>query len=223
MKLHTLTRTKNKQKPDPYGNIDWDKVAVLFKKPLPPRISSKDYLTTGEILHILAGIGAVGLLFMFPALGIALKPFVSKERKIADWRIKQAFRRLAKQNYVSMKENNRGQVTVAITRQGMMRSLTYELDTLQILPTKRWDKKWRVVIFDIPEKFKRTRDVFRMRLRQMGMHQLQESVYVSPYPCFNEVEFLRELYGVAFTVRYLLVEKLEEDEFLREHFTLPLQ
>ncbi len=57
-------------------------------------------------------------------------------------------------------------------------------------------------------------------LRQLELYPLQKSVFVSPYPCFDEVEFLRELYGVAFTVRYLLVERIEKDEFLKQHFNV---
>ena len=102
----------------------------------------------------------------------------------------------------------------------MVKALTYRLDTLMITKPKRWDKKWRVVIFDIPIKYNRVRDIFRSRLVQMGMYQLQESVYIYPYSCFSEIEFLRELYGVPFTARYLLVEHIENDDFLKYHFEL---
>ena len=102
----------------------------------------------------------------------------------------------------------------------MNRALTYQLDTMMVRKPKRWDKKWRVVIFDIPEKYRRVRDIFRSRLRQLSLYQLQESVYISPYPCFSEIEFLRELYGVSFTVSYLLVDRIEDDELLRSHFEL---
>jgi len=59
-----------------------------------------------------------------------------------------------------------------------------------------------------------------MRLRQLGLYQLQKSVFVSPYPCFDEIEFLRELYGERLSVQYLLVEKLEDDDWLRDRFQL---
>lgn len=47
--------------------------------------------------------------------------------------------------------------------------------------TKKWDGKWRVVVFDIQEKQKRTRDVLRLKLKELGFGMLQESVWVSPH------------------------------------------
>jgi CRISPR-associated endonuclease Cas2 len=75
-------------------------------------------------------------------------------------------------------------------------------------------------MFDVPNKYGKTRDVFRLRLEQLGLKKLQKSVYVSPYSCFQEVEFLRELYGIAITVQYLLVEQIEDDAFLKRQFNL---
>lgn len=46
---------------------------------------------------------------------------------------------------------------------------------------KRWDKKWRVVIFDIEEASKQTRERFRGKLKELGFGMLQESVFISPY------------------------------------------
>lgn len=159
------------------------------------------------------------MLFAFPhsAPGIALLFGLGRHR---DWEVNAVVKTLVCQKYISVIESPDGKTTVRITKKGMTRALTYELDTMQILKPKKWDKRWRVVIFDVPEKYKDLRNAFRMRLRQLGLFQLQESVYVSPYPCFDEVEFLRELYGVAFTTKYLLVEKIEDDISLRDHFGL---
>lgn len=203
-----------------YAKIDWQKAEALFQRPSPKRETSSDYPSTREILRVLAGVGAVGMMFLFPGAAPGLGMLLLGGRSYSRWRTKQILSQLAKQKFVAIKEHDNGKVTVAITQQGMVRALTYELDSMHLVKPKTWDKKWRVVIFDIPEKYKRVRDVFRMRLRQLGLHQFQESVYVSPYPCFDEVEFLRELYDVAFTVRYLLVEKLEDDSFLKNHFDL---
>lgn len=136
------------------------------------------------------------------------------------WRSKQLLDRLFHQDYIKREYDAHGNTTLVITKQGIRKALTYNLSSMKLDKPKRWDKKWRVVIFDIPNSHKRTRDVFRLRLVQLGLVKLQESVYVSPYPCFDEVEFLRELYEVSFTVRYLLVEKIEDDTHLLIHFHL---
>lgn len=209
-----------KKRYGPYAKIDWGKAAVLFRRPWPKTDRVRHYPEVKEILHILAAAGTVGLMFIAPGAGVALGSILLGNNSYRRWRTRQLVERLAKQKYVSIEEKEDGKVTVKITKQGMKRALTYELESMRLERPPKWDGKWRVVIFDIPEKSKHVRDIFRMRLRQLGLYLLQESVYVSPYPCFNEVEFLRELYGVAFTVRYLLVEKIENDAFLKHRFQL---
>ena len=44
---------------------------------------------------------------------------------------------------------------------------------------ERWDKKWRVVIFDIPETNKRVRQALRETLKVLEFWPLQKSVWIS--------------------------------------------
>ena len=213
-------KEQSKKKNSLYANIDWEKAKELFKQPLSLPDGKRLFPTTHEVLHILAAAGAIGLTFALPKAGATLARMILGVNTYSDWRINQVVSRLRKQKYISIKYNGDGSTTVKITKNGMTKALTYQLDTMILSKPKRWDKKWRVVIFDIPNKYKRVRDVFRMRLLQLDLYQLQESAYISPYPCFAEIEFLRALYGVTFTVRYLLVEKIEDDEFLRHKFDL---
>lgn len=50
------------------------------------------------------------------------------------------------------------------------------------LMTEPWDEKWRVVSFDIPEKNRKLRDKIRYSLRQLGLKNLQRSLWISPLP-----------------------------------------
>lgn len=49
------------------------------------------------------------------------------------------------------------------------------------LSQKSWDKWWRVVAFDIPNKLKGRRTSLREKLKEFGMGKLQESLYITPY------------------------------------------
>ena len=51
----------------------------------------------------------------------------------------------------------------------------------------QWDKKWRVVIFDIPQELHNERNKFRARLKSLGFYMIQKSVFVFPYPCEKEL------------------------------------
>ncbi len=221
-KVKIIGKVIKRKRQNPYARIDWDKAKDLFKDPiiLYKEDKSKLFPSRKEILHVLAAAGAIGLTFVFPKVGASVGSLLLGDKHYCDWRSDQIFAQLKKQKYVAIKYNENGSVTLKITKDGLRRVLTYQLDEMKLRLPKKWDKKWRVVIFDIPEKYKRVRDIFRSRLLQLGLYQLQESVYVSPYPCFKEVEFLRELYGVSITVRYLLVDKIEEDEQLKSYFEL---
>lgn len=218
-----LIRAKQKQQASPYANINWEKVAILFQQSNNASSRQTQYPRVKDILKILAAAGSIGLVFAFPgaALGIAgIANLIIGDNSYTNWRTKKMINQLARQNYVKIKENENGSITVRITKKGITRALTYQLEAMVLKKPKTWDRRWRVVIFDIPNKYKKMRDIFRSRIRQLGLYQLQESVYVSPYKCFDEIEFLRELYGVSVTVQYLLVERIENDSFLKEHFNL---
>lgn len=203
----------------PYAKIDWGKAKVLFQKPIIPT-GKRSYPEVKSLLHILAAAGTIGLIFAFPGAAPALGNLILGKHSYKRWRTKQVLGKLTRQKYIKIVRNNDNTVSVTITKQGMIKTLSYDLESMHLEKPKKWDKEWRVIIFDIPEKYKRVRDVFRLRLKQLGLYKLQDSVYVSPYNCFDEVEFLRELYGVSFTVRYLLVKNLEDDSFLKDHFAL---
>lgn len=210
-----------KRRKHPFANINWNKASELFKNlPQQEKVPGR-YPQTKEILTILAAAGTVGLMFVFPPTVHLVAALVKLgSRDYTSWGMRNAINRLKRQKYVSVKEYKDGKVEVVITKQGMTRALSYQIEEMKLHKPKRWDKKWRVITFDVPEKYKRLRDIFRMRLVQLGLYQLQESVYVSPYRCFDEIEFLRELYGISFTVQYLLVENIENDSFLLSHFEL---
>lgn len=56
---------------------------------------------------------------------------------------------------------------------------------------KKWDGKWRIVLFDIAELNRKKRDALRGKLKELGFGMFQESVYISPHNFTRDmVEFL---------------------------------
>lgn len=210
---------KKQKRISPYANIDWQKAAKFFQSERPKPVKASK-ITAGVLLRVLAQAADKGLMFVAHAADPAIVEYILEGSGPLTWETRHMINRFKKQRYATVVEKPDGTVTVRVTKHGLVRALSYQLDKMHIAPLKRWDGKWRVVIFDVPERYHRLRDIFRMRLKQLGLYPLQLSVYVSPYPCFDEVEFLRELYGIAFTVRYLLVEKIEDDSLLRRQFHL---
>lgn len=47
-------------------------------------------------------------------------------------------------------------------------------------------------MFDIPEKFKSRRLIFQRKLSELDFYQLQKSVWLHPFSCVKEINFLRD-------------------------------
>ncbi len=85
---------------------------------------------------------------------------------------------------------------------------------------RRWDGRWRVLIFDIPEHRKADRDKIRRTLRHIGFLMLQDSVWVFPYDVEDFVSLVKADLHIGRAVRYMIVDEIEGDEDLRKHFGL---
>ena len=137
-----------------------------------------------------------------------------------NYRMKTVAGRLAERGlvkFVTRKGRKYMELTSAGTRE-LIR--TQEENSLRARAKKRWDKRWRMVVFDIPEKYRKSRDKLRLTLRSLGFVQLQASVWVYPYDCEEVVALLKTDLRVGMSVLYAIVEKIENDEYLKEEFGL---
>lgn len=85
---------------------------------------------------------------------------------------------------------------------------------------RRWDKRWRVVIFDIPEKRKHVRDRLCSIMRLCGFVMLQNSVWVYPHKCEEFVSLAKAELRLGGSVLYLVVESIDNEKKLRARFKL---
>lgn len=85
---------------------------------------------------------------------------------------------------------------------------------------QRWDKRWRIVIFDIPEKKRVLRDKIRYTLIQVGFMRLQDSVWVYPYDCEDLIILLKAELRIGKELLYIIAEEIEHDVTCRSHFGL---
>ncbi|MBI5470465.1 CRISPR-associated endonuclease Cas2 [Candidatus Kaiserbacteria bacterium] len=87
---------------------------------------------------------------------------------------------------------------------------------------RRWDRRWRIIIFDIPEKKKNVRDRVRALVQRLGFFRLQHSVWVYPYDCEEIITLLKSDLKLGSQLLYMIVDAIEYDKPIREHFDLPL-
>lgn len=81
-----------------------------------------------------------------------------------------------------------------------------------------WDKKWRVVIFDVPEKFRSARDSLRFKLQTFGFAKIQKSVYVYPFTCTDEISALTNRLEIGKYVTIMIAEIIQGEENIIDEF-----
>ena len=88
------------------------------------------------------------------------------------------------------KIEKRGEVYIRLTSQGNKKIIRdFPLLSLQ---NRKWDKRWRVVIFDIEEINRSARDNLRKKLRELGFGMIQKSVFISPHDIIEDFnEFIK--------------------------------
>ena len=91
---------------------------------------------------------------------------------------------------------------------------------MKIKKPAKWDGEWRIVIFDIPEKFKQAREVLRIKLKELGFLELQKSVFILPYECEDEINFVIEVFLIRPFVRLIRAQSFTNEEQLRIKFNL---
>jgi len=179
----------------------------------------------GEIQQkvlLLLGAGLALGLSHSPRVSFKILEGVSKEWKDIEKRaLKRAINSLYKSKMVDMKYNKKTDtISVILSEEGKNRILTYDLDKMEIKIPKVWDGNWRVVLFDIPEVFKKRRESLRFRLKNLGFFEYQKSVFVHPYDCKNEIDYIIEFSGIRKYVRFIVAESLDNELHLKKHFGL---
>jgi len=63
--------------------------------------------------------------------------------------------------------------------------------------TKKWNKHWVIVVFDIEEKSKAVRERFRNKLKSLGFGMLQKSIWLSPLSIGEDMKEVIESIGLS--------------------------
>jgi hypothetical protein len=110
-------------------------------------------------------------------------------------------------------------IKIRLTEKGKKRTIFLKINDIRP-ETGVWDGKWRVVFFDIEETKRLRRDRLRGYMEKIGLKQMQRSVWVSPYDIDDEIKYLREILEVPNDIKLGLLEKIENEEELRDWFNL---
>ena len=132
---------------------------------------------------------------------------------------RNALQRVQKRRFIK-KRYSSGEIIYSLTREGAAKVRILKMK-LEMTKQKKWDGKWRMILFDVREKSRRKRWLLRQELISMGFLMLQKSAWITPYqlpPAFTE--FIREFADDIPNedIRILEINSINQDEGIRYFF-----
>ena len=85
------------------------------------------------------------------------------------------FSKLRKQKLLCIKEVGDDHI-ISLTEKGEGVFLRFNYENLEIKQKKIWDRNFRMVIFDIPERKRNARDSLREKMKELGLVKFNDSV-----------------------------------------------
>ena len=191
------------------------------------RFMRERYSETAKQILLAIGVGGLVLATIAVAPGALQIAKLFEQKRFGRFKKQrrrnttQTIKRLQKNNLFVVKEK-KGKFIVELTKQGKQKLREMDRGKLQITKPAQWDRKWRVVIFDIPDRsFKQGRDALRGQLKRWEFYQLQKSVWVCPWPCEKEIRAVTSFHEILPYVKMIIADKILEDVSVRKHFGLP--
>ncbi len=134
-----------------------------------------------------------------------------------------AYNNLKRRKLIEITSEKNNQIKVRLANKGKVKIKEFLFDSLTIPKPKRWDKKWRIIIFDIPvnpKKLDRARRALREKIKELGFYRLQKSVWVYPYPCEDEILLVAKIFEVTKFIEIITAEKMLHESKLYAYFNL---
>lgn len=166
---------------------------------------------------ILEDLSASDLLigFLLSGRSTRLMYKVARERAMHRYRTKLAVDRLSKQGLIRTFGEQ-----VSITAAGLSAIDNIVGKIRNSLKTRKWDRKWRIVSYDIPEQHKYLRDTVRLILKRAGFVKLHHSVWVFPHECEELASLIAKETRLKKYILYGVLERIENENKLKASFSL---
>ena len=139
-------------------------------------------------------------------------------RKYTKRAISTAFDRLRRSGAISIESRNK-QIYISLTPEGKKKAGVFQINDFKIKIPRQWDKKWRLLTFDIAHKRKILREALRGKLKQLGFRQFQKSIWIHPFDCRVEIALLKVFFGLTDKeVQLIIAENIGSEEAWRRIF-----
>ncbi|OGE74198.1 MAG: hypothetical protein A3I07_03145 [Candidatus Doudnabacteria bacterium RIFCSPLOWO2_02_FULL_42_9] len=171
-----------------------------------------------DILYVLSKVGILAVVIVAPGMAEIFRQY-DLYKKYSKTQIDRSFKGLENSRMVSIGQEG-DKTVIKLTKKGKEKWLKFKIDDMKIKPQKKWDRKWRLVTYDIPVEFNNNRKEFTRKLGEIGFELVQKSLWACPYPCEDEVDFLKEIYEIRPFVRLITAEEIDIKADLIKRFKL---
>jgi len=161
-----------------------------------------------------------------PTLSLSVKEIIKilkevKRLNVEEKKIERSLKSLEKNEIINLEEKD-NQVFVYLKDKNNPTVMKYSIKALLDFKqkNKRWNGKWFLVFFDVPEIQKNKRNYLRNFLIKIGFYQYQKSVYIFPYECEKEVTLIKKIVEGAKYMKYIIAEKIEDESSIKTFFNL---
>ena len=161
--------------------------------------------TTLAVNIVLEQIGSEGL------SGVRLRgssvPEALKQLKLDDFddaTLASVVAELRRQNLIEISKKP-SEYLFQLSVKGIHRLQRAQVERITIPRPEAWDKKWRMVTYDVPRAQSAQRRLFARQLERLGFTMIRESVWFHPHPCFSQVE---DIIGYCGLQRYVTMAEI---------------
>jgi len=140
---------------------------------------------------------------------------LARQRANDRYRRKKAIKRLIALDYIQARGEK-----LSITTGGTNALGVAVQKNLARLAVRSWDYKWRIAVFDIPERYAPLRAKVRNVLKRSGFVMLQQSVWVFPHECEELVQLIKSESRLSQYILYGVLERIEDEKRLKKLFRL---
>jgi len=164
-----------------------------------------------EILKIVGTCAVLASAIFAPNIIKLLKPKTNEKK----YQYQKSLKKLAKNDIIYLFGEE-----IQLTKKGQALIRKIQIDEIIIKRPKKWNNIWHLVCYDIPEDKKRERDYFRAKLTKLGFKVIQDSLWVIPYECKEEIAVMSQTLGISPYVAYLNTDYLPQQDKLIKYFKL---
>lgn len=165
------------------------------------------------------GLGIAAVSVLAPQLPyILLKAYLKEKLKepYSQTQMHNSVSYLKRRKFIAF-EFKENKIKVILTKLGRQHLNKVAFEEIKIQPIK-WDGRWRLLTFDIPENKKRARQTFRRKIKELGFFHFQRSVFIFPFPCEKEIDNMTKLLEIRPFVHLITCDRFMGDNGLLKKF-----